>query len=68
MGAGLRSDDLPRPTAGLDATALFVGAGRVTEMRDRQIKALVSALAMPVVLFFTLVVMLWGAGGHSSFP
>lgn len=48
----------------VDATALFVGAGRVTEMRDRQIKALVSALAMPVVLFFTLVVMLWGAGGH----
>ena len=47
----------------VDATALFVGAGRVTEMRDRQIKALVVALAMPVVLFFTLIVMLWGAGG-----
>ena len=47
----------------VDATALFVGAGRVTDMRDRQIKALVLALAMPVVLFFTLVVMLWGAGG-----
>ena len=47
----------------VDATALFVGAGRVTEMRDLQIKALVVALAMPVVLFFTLIVMLWAAGG-----
>ena len=47
----------------VDATSLFVGAGRVTEMRDRQIKAVVAALAMPVVLFFTLIVMLWGAGG-----
>ena len=50
----------------VDATSLFVGAGRVTEMRDRQIKALVAALAMPVMLFFTLIVMLWAPAGSSS--
>ena len=48
----------------VDATALFIGAGRVTDMRDRQIKALVVALAVPVLLFVALVVMMWGAGGY----
>lgn len=46
------------------AEALFAGAARVADLRDRQSAAVTQALAMPVLLFGTLVGMLWAAGGH----
>ena len=48
----------------VDARHLFDGAARVADLQDRQMTAVRSALAMPALLFATLAVMLWGAGGY----
>ena len=48
----------------VDAEKLFAGAARVADLSDRQGAAVRAALAMPLLLACTLVVMLWGAGGH----
>lgn len=47
----------------VDARYLFDGAARVADLQDRQMTAVRAALAMPALLFATLAVMLWGAGG-----
>ncbi len=44
------------------AEALFAGAARVAEMRSRQTAAVREAVAMPLLLAATVLVMLWGAG------
>ena len=44
------------------AEALFAGAARVAEMRDRQTAAVREAVALPLLLAATVLVMLWGAG------
>jgi len=44
------------------AEALFAGAARVAEMRSRQTAAVRNAVAMPLLLAATVLVMLWGAG------
>ena len=44
------------------AEALFAGAARVAEMRARQTAAVTAALAMPLLLAATVLVLLWGAG------
>ena len=48
----------------VDARHLFDGAARVADLQDRQMTAVRAALAMPALLFATLAVMLWGAGGY----
>ena len=48
----------------VDANALFAGASRVADLRDRQTSAVRQALAMPALIFSAVLVMLWGAGGH----
>ena len=48
----------------VDARHLFDGAARVADLQDRQMAAVRAALAMPALLFATLVVMFWGAGGY----
>ena len=44
------------------AEALFAGAARVAEMRDRQTAAVREALALPLLLAATVLALLWGAG------
>ena len=44
------------------AEALFAGAARVAEMRDRQTAAVRDAVAMPILLAATVLALLWGAG------
>ena len=46
------------------ANALFAGAHRVAELRDRQTAAVREALAVPLLLTFSVLVVLWGAGGY----
>ena len=48
----------------VDARHLLEGAARVADLQDRQMTAVRAALAMPALLFATLAVMLWGAGGY----
>ncbi len=48
----------------VDARHLFDGALRVADLQDRQMTAVRAALAMPALLFATLIVMFWGAGGY----
>ena len=48
----------------VDARHLFDGAARVADLQDRQMTAVRAALAMPALLFATLAIMLWGAGGY----
>ncbi len=43
------------------AEALFAGAARVAEMRDKQTTAVRNALAMPLVLALAVFGLLWGA-------
>lgn len=47
----------------VDAARLFAAAARVAELRERQMAAVRSALAMPLLLGLALVLMLWAAGG-----
>ena len=70
FSAGL-ADTLPRSEAMIffaygrvDARALFAAAARVADLRNRQIAALWKALAIPCLLAFGLVVLLFFAGGH----
>lgn len=44
------------------AEALFAGAARVAEMRDRQTAAVRQAVAMPLLLTASVLALLWGAG------
>ncbi len=48
----------------VDARHLFDGARRVADLQERQMRAVQAALAVPALLFATLAVMLWGAGGY----
>ena len=46
------------------AEALFAAAARIADLRDRQAAAVRDALALPALLFASVLVMLWAAGGH----
>ena len=43
---------------------LFRAAARVAEMRSRQIRAIRAALALPTVIFATVLFMVWYIGGY----
>ena len=47
----------------VDPVTVFAGAARVALMRDRQISAVVKAVASPSLVLVTMLAMLWGAGG-----
>ena len=49
----------------IDAAPIFAAAGRVTEMHDRQIKAIVARLRVPALLLVISIVTLWFAGGSA---
>ncbi len=47
----------------VDAAVLFSSAARIASMRDRQIAAVVRAVAQPGLVAVTMLALLWGAGG-----
>ena len=47
----------------VEAGVLFAAAARIAAMRDRQIAAVVKAVAQPGLVAVTMVGLLWGAGG-----
>ena len=49
----------------IDAAPIFAAAGRVTEMHDRQIKAIVARLKAPALLLVISIATLWYAGGSA---